>query len=119
MILEPVRMSTYEPFSIKKPFDKIKDIGGGIVDKGKDIGGGIANVGKDIGKGAANIGKKVGGAVVDFGKGVGKVLGPIFKGIFSFLMSILKNWKLALFLAIACCLCYLTAPVWMAVTRFF
>ena len=43
MILEPVRMSTYEPFSIKKPFDKIKDVGKDVADKGKDIGGGIVD----------------------------------------------------------------------------
>jgi hypothetical protein len=123
MLLEPQRMNTYEPFSIGKPFDKIKDIGkdvgGKVVDTGKDIGGKVVDTGKDIGGKVADVGKKVGGTLVAFGQGVGKILGPAFKKLLGFLMMIFKNWKIALSIAVTCCVCYLAMPFITPVLTFF
>jgi hypothetical protein len=140
MLLEPIRMNTYEPFKLKDVGNKIKDagkgigsgvggivdkgkdvgggivdkgkdIGGGIVDKGKDIGGGIVNVGKDIGGKIADVGKKVGGALATFGKAVGAVFKGVFTWLLNFLMMIFKNWKLALSLALSCLACWFLSPI--------
>jgi hypothetical protein len=140
MLLEPIRMNTYEPFKLKDIGNKIKDtgkgigsgvggivdkgkdvgggivdkgkdIGGGIVDKGKDIGGGIVNVGKDIGGKIADVGKKVGGALATFGKAVGAVFKGVFTWLLNFLMMIFKNWKLALSLALSCLACWFLSPI--------
>jgi hypothetical protein len=145
MLLEPQRMNTYEPFSLKTPFNKVADIGkgvggkvvdtgkgvgGGVVDVGKGVGGGVVDIGKDVGgkvvdvgKGVggkvADVGKKVGGTLVSFGKSVGKIFGPMFKKLLEFLMMIFKNWKLALCIAITCCVCYLTMPFIMPLLNFF
>ena len=133
MLLEPIRMNTYEPFKLKDIggkikdgvggivdkgkdvgggiVDKGKDIGGGIVDKGKEIGGGIANVGKDIGGKIADVGKKVGGALATFGKAVGAVFKGVFTWLLNFLMMIFKNWKLALSIALSCLACWFLSPI--------
>jgi hypothetical protein len=127
MLLEPQRMNTFEPFSITKPFEKVKDkivdtgknVGDKVADTGKGAVDKVADVGKNVGGKVADVGKKVGGTVVSIGKGIGKVLGPAFKKIFEFLMMILKNWKLALCIAVSCCLCYLAAPFIMPIFSFF
>lgn len=138
MLLEPVRMNTYEPFSLKKITNPIKNagktvgdkvadttkntVGKGVVDVGKGIGSGVVNVGKDVGNKVvdagktvgdklAPIGKKVGGALATAGKAVGTVFKAGFKWLLNFFMLIFKNWKLALSLALSCLVCWFASPV--------
>lgn len=141
MLIEPVRMNTLEPFSIKSPFNKIKDIGGNvidktkdvgekvvdkgkdiggdIVDKGKDIGGKVVDVGKDIGGKVADVGKKIGGVFVTIGQTLGAVFSKAFKGLLNFFMFLFKNWKIALSLAVTCLVCYLLMPFLLPIMRIF
>ena len=146
MLLEPVRMNTYENFSLKKITNPIKNvgqtvgdkvadttkntvgkgvvdvgkgIGSGVVNVGKDVGGGIVNVGKDVGGKVAGVGKKVGGALATAGKAVGTVLKGGFKWLLDFFMMIFKNWKLALSLALSCFVCWFASPVLMPLMRVF
>ncbi|AGE59403.1 hypothetical protein ATCVOR07043_383R [Acanthocystis turfacea Chlorella virus OR0704.3] len=146
MLLEPVRMNTYEPFSLKKITNPVKNVtdkvadkvvdtskntvgkgvvdvgkgvGGKVVDIGKDVGSGVVNVGKDVGGKVVGVGKKVGGALVTAGKAIGTVLKGGFKWLLDFFMMIFKNWKLALSLALSCFVCWFASPVLMPLMRVF
>jgi hypothetical protein len=135
MLLEPVRMNTYENFSLKKITNPIKNVtdkvadkvvdtskntvGKGIVDVGKDVGGKVVDVGKDVGDKVAGVGKKVGAALATAGKAIGTVLKGGFKWLLDFFMMIFKNWKLALSLALSCFVCWFASPVLMPLMRVF
>ncbi|AGE53520.1 hypothetical protein ATCVGM07011_386R [Acanthocystis turfacea Chlorella virus GM0701.1] len=126
MLLEPVRMNTYENFSLKKITNPIKNvgqtvgdkvadttkntvgkgvvdvgkgIGSGVVNVGKDVGGGIVNVGKDVGGGIVNVGKDVGGKVAGVGKKVGGALATAGKAVGTVLKGGFK-WLLDFFMMI-------------------
>ncbi|AGE50164.1 hypothetical protein ATCVCanal1_371R [Acanthocystis turfacea Chlorella virus Canal-1] len=140
MLLEPVRMNTYEPFSLKKITNPIKnvadkvgdkvvdttkntvgkgvvDVGKGVVNVGKDVGGKVADVGKDVGGKVVGVGKKVGSTLATAGKAIGTVLKGGFKWLLNFFMMIFKNWKLALSLALSCFVCWFASPVLMPLMR--
>jgi SepF-like predicted cell division protein (DUF552 family) len=122
-LIEPRRMDTIEPFSIKKPFESIadvgKNVGGSVADVGKNVGGSVADVGKNVGGLVVDVGKNVGGKVADVGKTVWKAVGPVFEKIWEILKMLFGNWKLMLCLIITCVLCSFLSPVLMPMMTVF